>query len=253
MRKSSFTSLLFGIAFVLASPIGAQRALARDGDVPAGSPAAESPAPRQLHELEKAARPLKRKKLAAMRSEDLLSSHEIAPTQADVVAPQVPLAVSMHQADSRDGAKPEGASKRKMAPMPPLPPEIRQFCANTANAAADARVAWQAAKLIELEARLRQRIAEFDVKRAEFEDWLHKHDEAMKEAKDDIVAIYSRMRPDAAASQLAVMNDEMAASLLAKLNSRVASAILAEMDPGRAARIANAMAGPINAVGGKKS
>ncbi|MGB8279233.1 MAG: MotE family protein [Methylovirgula sp.] len=147
----------------------------------------------------------------------------------------------------------EPAAKSKAAAAAPVPHEIRQFCANTAGAAADARVVWQAAKLIELEAKLRQRIAEFEVKRAAYEDWLRKHDEAMKEARDDVVAIYSRMRPDAAAAQLAVMDDIMAASLLTKLNSRNASAILAEMDPGRAARIANAMVGPVIAAGGKKS
>ena len=130
---------------------------------------------------------------------------------------------------------------------------MQQFCANTANAAVDARVAWEAAKLTELEARLKQRIAEFEAKRAEYEDWLHRHDEAMKQAKDDVVSIYSHMRPEAAASQLAVMDDVTAASVLTKLNSRSASAILAEMDPGRAARIANAMVGPISAPDGKKS
>jgi len=130
---------------------------------------------------------------------------------------------------------------------------VREFCANTANAATEARIAWQAARLTELAAQLRQRIAQLEAKRAEYEDWLHKHDEAMKEAKEDVVAIYSRMRPDSAAAQLADMDDVMAASLLSKLNSRVASAILAEMDPIHAARIANAMVGPVNPADGKKS
>ncbi len=135
----------------------------------------------------------------------------------------------------------------------PLPREVQQYCANTANAAVDARVAWEAAKLTELEAKLKQRITEFEAKRAEYEDWLHRHDDAMKQAKDDVVSIYSHMQPEAAASQLAVMDDVMAASVLSKLSSRSASAILAEMDPGRAARIANAMVGPIGASDGKKS
>jgi flagellar motility protein MotE (MotC chaperone) len=135
----------------------------------------------------------------------------------------------------------------------PLPREVQQYCANTANAAVDARVAWEAAKLTELEAKLKQRIAEFEAKRAEYEDWLHRHDEAMKQAKEDVVSIYSHMAPEAAASQLAVMDDVTAASVLTKLSSRSASAILAEMDPGRAARIANAMVGPIGATDGKKS
>jgi flagellar motility protein MotE (MotC chaperone) len=135
----------------------------------------------------------------------------------------------------------------------PLPREVQQYCANTANAAVDARVAWEAAKLTELEAKLKQRIAEFEAKRAEYEDWLHRHDEAMKQAKEDVVSIYSHMSPEAAASQLAVMDDVMAASVLSKLSSRNASAILAEMDPGRAAHIANAMVGPTGAPDGKKS
>jgi flagellar motility protein MotE (MotC chaperone) len=253
MWKSSFTSLSLGIALVLACLTGSQSALARDGDMQPASQAGGFSAPRQLHKLERNSPSRPRKRVAALRGEGVRSSRDMESTQPDVVAPQAPLTVSRHSEEHRSTAKIESASKRKTAPAAPIPHEIRQFCANTANSAVDARVAWQAAKLVELEARLKQRIAEFDVKQAEFEDWLHKHDEAMKEAKDDIVAIYSRMRPDAAASQLAVMNDEMAASLLAKLNSRVASAILAEMDPGRAARIANAMAGPINAVGGKKS
>lgn len=141
----------------------------------------------------------------------------------------------------------------KPKPPAPLPREVLQFCASTASAAVDARVAWEASRLTELEAKLRQRIAEFEAKRAEYEDWLRKRDEAMKQVTEDVVSIYSRMRPDAAAAQLSVMDDVMAASLLAKLNSRVASAILAEMDPGRAARIANAMVGPVSAAGGKKS
>jgi flagellar motility protein MotE (MotC chaperone) len=150
-------------------------------------------------------------------------------------------------------ATPHSEPAAKAKPAAPLPREIKQFCANMTNSAVDARVAWQAAKLVELEAKLRQRIAEFEAKRADYEDWLHKHDEALKQAKQDVVSIYSKMRPDAAAAQLAVMDDVMAASVLAKLNARIASSILAEMDPGRAARITNAMVGPPATPDGKRS
>jgi flagellar motility protein MotE (MotC chaperone) len=238
--------LLLGIAFALACS-GPQSALASEGDAPA---AATSSTPRQLHYPEKKPRPANRKKLTAMRSEGASASRAVADIEPNVATHQKLPAAPEHLTEAREATKHETASERKAAPVPH---EIQQFCSNIANSAADARVAWQAARLIELNAKLKRRIAEFDVKRAEFEDWLHKHDEAMKQAKDDIVAIYSKMRPDAAASQLAVMNDDMAASLLAKLNARVASAILAEMDPGRAARIANAMAGPVNPSDGKKS
>ena len=191
------------------------------------------------------------------------------PTQPDIAGPlpasQMP--VSQDRSKSASAAPDEvaqrthkakmisaaAAARHKAQEFAALPREVRQFCVNTANAADDARIAWQAARLTELTAKLRQRIAELEVKRAEYEDWLHRHDAALKEAKEDIVAIYSRMRPDAAAAELSVMDEVMAASLLTKLNARVASAILAEMDPGRAARIANAMLGPPVSADGKKS
>ncbi len=130
--------------------------------------------------------------------------------------------------------------------------DIQRFCSNNAATAGDARAAWQAAKLIELEEQVKQRIAELEAKRAEYEQWLKKREEAMKKAEDGVVAIYSRMRPEAAALQLSAMDDEMAATLLTKLPPRTASAILNEIEPGRAARLTNTMAG-VAAQDGKKS
>jgi flagellar motility protein MotE (MotC chaperone) len=256
MWKVSFTPLLIGFVCALACSMSPQGVQARDGDVPGvTSPAAQRPAPH----LAKHTRSGADKRLVAAMQDD--NAAPTAPGRPDITTGPNPPAQS---GETRDGVadqkpaspeKPTAESVVKPKPMAAglVPHEIQLFCANTASAAVDARVAWQAAKLVELEAKLRQRIAEFEVKRAEYEDWLRKHDDAMKVAKDDVVAIYSRMRPDAAASQLAVMDDVMAASLLAKLNSRIASAILAEMDPGRAARIANAMVGPVNTASGKKS
>jgi flagellar motility protein MotE (MotC chaperone) len=132
------------------------------------------------------------------------------------------------------------------------PAEVKQFCANNVVAAGQARVAWEAAKLKELETKLRQKIDELESKRAEYEEWLRKRDEAMKKAEEGVVAIYAHMRPDAAAPQLAAMDDTMAAAFLAKLKPSVAGAILNEMDPGRAARLTGAMVGA-NPPDGKKS
>lgn len=131
--------------------------------------------------------------------------------------------------------------------------EIQRFCTNNAATAGDARAAWQAAKLVELEEQIKQRIAELDAKRTQYQEWLRKRDEAMKKAEDGVVAIYSRMRPDAAALQLAAMEDVMAAALLAKLPPRTASAILNEIEPGRAARLTNTMVGSRMSPDGKKS
>ena len=145
-------------------------------------------------------------------------------------------------------AKQDQAPRQAVAKSPS---EIQQFCANITPSAGDAKVAWQAARLIELEGQLRKRIVELDSKKAELIEWMQKRDAAMKKAEESIVAIYSRMRPDAAASQLAAMDEELAAALLAKLNSRSAGAILNEMDPRRAAKLTNTMSGPPQ--DGKKS
>ncbi|QAY97341.1 hypothetical protein CWB41_11015 [Methylovirgula ligni] len=131
-------------------------------------------------------------------------------------------------------------------------PEVRMFCTNNVSTAGAARVAWEAAKLEDLDARLQQRIAELEAKRAEYEDWLHKRDEALKKARDEVVAIYSKMEPEAAANELAQMDDETAAAVLSKLNTRSASAILGEMDPTRAAHLTDEMVGA-NLGDGKKS
>jgi len=131
--------------------------------------------------------------------------------------------------------------------------EIQKFCANNVVTAGDAKAAWQAAKLKELDEQIKQRIAELESKRAEYQEWLKKRDETMKKAEEGIVAIYARMKPDAAASQLTAMDDDMAAALLAKLTPQKASLILNEIEPGRAARLTNTMAGNSPATNGKKS
>jgi flagellar motility protein MotE (MotC chaperone) len=188
----------------------------------------------------------------------------VAPPSAPPEAhPEGPLA------DAVDPHKPQVAARpAEMRPMVPasqpppaetetaaavISPEIRQFCTNNAASAGQARVAWEAAKLKELEVKLKQRIDELESKRAEYEEWLRKRDEAMKKAVENVVAIYAKMRPEAAALQLAVLDDATAAGVLVKLKPSSASAILNEMDPGRAARLTAAMVGSLSAADGKKS
>jgi flagellar motility protein MotE (MotC chaperone) len=150
----------------------------------------------------------------------------------------------------KSDAPPKVAPVRAAAPTPVQEKAAQQsevqrlFCLNNAASANDARLAWQAAQLSELEARLKKRIADLEAKRAEYVEWVRKRDEAMSKAADNVVTIYARMKPDAAALQIAAMDDAMAAALLAKLNPRSASTILNEMEPGRAARLTNAMVGP---------
>ncbi|MEW6438198.1 MAG: MotE family protein [Pseudomonadota bacterium] len=171
--------------------------------------------------------------------------------QADFPA-QAQLPVDLHAQGVRHQATEARAkAEARMRALRALP-EVRMFCANNVSTAGAARVAWQAAKLEELEARLQQKIDELEAKRAEYEDWLRKRDEALKKASADIVAIYAKMEPEAAANELAQMDDTMAAAVLSKLNTRTASSILGQMDPARAAQLTDKMISA-NSGDGKKS
>jgi flagellar motility protein MotE (MotC chaperone) len=133
----------------------------------------------------------------------------------------------------------------------PQESDATKFCANIADAALDARVAWQQKELAAAEAKLRQRIAELEAKRDEYEQWLKRREEFLKKAEDSVVEIYSRMNPEAAAQQIASMADDTAAAVLAKLRVRSASAILNEMEPARGAHLADTLAGMRRSEDGK--
>jgi flagellar motility protein MotE (MotC chaperone) len=121
--------------------------------------------------------------------------------------------------------------------------EVAQFCSNVADPAVDARLAWQLKELEKAENKLRERIAEVEAKRAEYEKWMALRDEFLKKAEASMVEIYSRMRPEAAATHIAGMSDETAAAVLAKLSPRNSSAIFNEMDSARAAHLADLLGG----------
>lgn len=82
---------------------------------------------------------------------------------------------------------------------------------------------------------------------------LQKHDEAMKKAGDDLIAIYAYLKLDAAALRLAAMDHAMAAAIAGKLSPRAASAVLNEMEPARAAQLTHGMVAPKVAPYGEKS
>lgn len=125
----------------------------------------------------------------------------------------------------------------------PADNEVALFCSNVADPAVDARLAWQLRELEKAETQLRERIAEVEAKRAEYEKWMALRDDFLKKAEASVVEIYSRMKPDAAATQIAGMADETAAAVLAKLSPRSSSAIFNEMETARAAHLADLLGG----------
>lgn len=120
--------------------------------------------------------------------------------------------------------------------------DIQRFCSNIADAARDRRYALQKAELETLQKDVDQRIAALEEKRLEYEEWLQRRNDFLENAETNLVDIYSRMRPDAAAERLAEVDIELAAGILMKLQARQAGIILNEMESKAAATLTNIMA-----------
>lgn len=120
--------------------------------------------------------------------------------------------------------------------------DVRRFCSNIADAARDRRYALQRAELETLQKEVDARIAVLEERRAEYEEWLQRRNDFLEKAENNLVEIYSRMRPDAAAERLAQVHMELAAAILMKLETRKAGVILNEMDTKAAASLTSIMA-----------
>jgi flagellar motility protein MotE (MotC chaperone) len=158
-----------------------------------------------------------------------------------------------------DAARPAPAPQPAPQPVPipaPVPapgpaakdtsPEgalARDYCAAVGGHASEALLAWQVKRMEELEAQLDAKVAELERKRREHQEWFERQQVAQKKMEEGVVAIVAKMRPDAAASQLAAMDEAVAAALLTRLEPRNASVILNEMSATKAARLADNMTG----------
>lgn len=118
-----------------------------------------------------------------------------------------------------------------------------RYCTNVADAAADARFAFQKQSLISLEVQLKKRIDELESVMAEYRSWVARRDAFSQRANDTLVRIYQRMPPEAAAQQLANMDEETAAAVLSRLDPKAASSILNDMPANHAARLSATIAG----------
>lgn len=132
------------------------------------------------------------------------------------------------------------------APAETQESDVAAYCENTADATAEARIAWQTWKLLALQDSLKQQLEALEKKRAQFQEWVERRNKILAAVEDHVVSIYSRMRPDAAAEQLATLDLDIAVAVLSKLKPRDASAILNEMEPARAAQLAQSMASMTN-------
>ena len=145
-------------------------------------------------------------------------------------------------ASAQDGRAPEGQKARVNADRS-AEIEASRFCANVAPSVAEARIAWQTKRLGELDAQVKQRLADLEKAEASMQEWVAKRDAMLKAASDDLVAIYAKMQPENAAVQLSAMDDQTAAAILGKLKPSAAGAILDEMEAERASKLASFLSG----------
>jgi flagellar motility protein MotE (MotC chaperone) len=144
---------------------------------------------------------------------------------------------------AQDGLKP----KATPTPERTAESEIARYCAALAPSAAEARAAYQLRRLSDLQQQVRDEVEKLETKETAAREWVTKRDAMMKSATEDVVAIYGKMAPDAAATQLSAMEEGMAAAVLAKLKPQTASAILAEMEADKAAKLSTLIAGALGA------
>jgi flagellar motility protein MotE (MotC chaperone) len=123
---------------------------------------------------------------------------------------------------------------------------VARYCANIAPVVVESRIAWEMKRLKELEDELKEKMTALDAKETEARDWVNKRQDLLSRAEDDIVAIYAKMKPEASAAQMNVMDDASAAAILSKLNPRAASAILGEMEAERATKLTDIISGVRN-------
>ena len=161
----------------------------------------------------------------------------VAGVAATIVSP-----VSAQSGKAPESPKPKPAVERLVAEKP-SEADANRYCASVSPLVAEARIAWQTKRLAELDAQVRQRIADLEKVEASAREWIDKRDALMKTAQDDVVAIYSKMDPESAARQIAALDDHMAAAILGKLKPNAAGAILGEMDADRASRLASVISG----------
>jgi len=138
-----------------------------------------------------------------------------------------------------------GASSGKGKEAPPAPAHVAipdDYCANIADQARDARYQLQVITLTDLRQKLEEETARLEQKRVSVEALLKKREEEMNRARRELIDIYAKMKPDAAAAQLSLLDPETSASVMRQLKPAGASAILTEMKPDVAAAIAALLA-----------
>lgn len=153
-----------------------------------------------------------------------------------------PVSVSRGQAQRPTVVMPPEV-KRPPAETRQLPSIAAQYCQAVLEPAREARYAHQMAELKALGRELDERLAKIEGRIAELKEWVARREDFVNRTNDQLVTIYSSMRPEAASEQLAKLEEIGAAAIISKLAPRAASQILNDMPADKAARLATILMG----------
>lgn len=124
----------------------------------------------------------------------------------------------------------------------PTGDDVQRYCANIVATSAAAALTARERQLRELEQEIKQRLGELEAKRVEIQQAMDRYESVIRKAGDALVNVYSLMKPDAAAAQIASLDDDAGAGLLLRLKPKSSSAILSEMETSRAAALTKRLA-----------
>jgi flagellar motility protein MotE (MotC chaperone) len=115
--------------------------------------------------------------------------------------------------------------------------ETHELCANIAASIEQERLIRQQKALGDIEAQIKSRLAALQAKETEVGARIERLEAFEKKADESLIAFYAGMKPDAAAAQLAELDEDIAAGILLKLKTKASSAILNEMQADRGAAL----------------
>lgn len=113
-----------------------------------------------------------------------------------------------------------------------------QYCADVAASAEAIRLDRRRNELAALEGEIGARLSLLDSKQRELRIVLEKLEAFERKTSEALVGLYTRMKPEAAAAQLAQLDAEVAAALMLHMKASASSAILGEMDASHGAALA---------------
>lgn len=130
------------------------------------------------------------------------------------------------------------AAGENAAAQIPSGKETQQYCANVAAAAEAIRLDRRRKELAALEGEIAARLSMLASKQQELRLLLDRLEAFERRTNDALIGLYSRMKPEMAAAQLAQLDDEIAAALMLQLKAKASSAILGEMEASHGAALA---------------